>query len=246
MRHQLREGRLAFWLSFGLCLLVCLLFLYGIAPMMGIRQSFGAEAHDGYIELARHLVQGHGFVFEPGGTPVSHRPPLYPFVLMPVVLLPDGWQRPMVVFLHSLMVGGIGWLMFRMASYLLNRDVAKYAVGLLLLNPWLYLNAKNPTLPILLGFLYILFIYFIHQDVIDRCREQIDAKRVSLRSTWWLAGATGGLLSLAHGVMIAVNFAVLMACMVVAIVRCRRELTQHTVFAGLISVIFIAPWTYRN
>lgn len=105
MRHTPflpKTSQQAFWLCFGLCAFLCFFILYGLAPLTGTSQTFGTDAHDGYIELAQNLVQGLGFVFEPGGAPVSHRPPLYPFILMPIALLPDVWQRPMIVLLHSI------------------------------------------------------------------------------------------------------------------------------------------------
>ncbi len=246
--HRILPGtpKDAFWLSFGLCVSICGLILYGLAPITGMSQFFGTDAHDGYLEIGRNLIQGHGFVFEPGGVPVSHRPPLYPFILMPITLLSETFQRPAVIVLHSLMVGGIGALIFRMAAHLFTLTVAKCAMVLFLLNPWLYLNAKNPMTPILQGLLYVTFICLLGREVLFTLNDATPQKRNSTLLSWLLIGAAGGLLSLTHGAMIAVNAAFLFTCFVLALVKHHAALARRVVLAGLITIVLIAPWTYRN
>ena len=67
----------AFWLSFTVCLLACCVILFIVAPITGLSQNFGA-GNDGYIQLARSIVAGDGYVFEKGGAKVFNRPPMYP------------------------------------------------------------------------------------------------------------------------------------------------------------------------
>jgi len=87
----------------GLCSSVAISFV--VRPMMQIERPFGGEPYDGYIELAQNLVAGNGYVFEPGGSKVFHRPPLYPVMLIPGVLLPQSFWKTYVALLNSGLVG---------------------------------------------------------------------------------------------------------------------------------------------
>ena len=80
--------------------------LFIISPLTGISRGFGV-AHDGYLQLAQNLAKGNGYVFEPNGPPVFHRPPLYPFLLVPIAYSPDYLQRPILVVFQSLLAGCI-------------------------------------------------------------------------------------------------------------------------------------------
>ncbi|KKK55661.1 hypothetical protein LCGC14_3072300, partial [marine sediment metagenome] len=156
----------AFWLSFWLCLLVCLFIIFVISPLTGLSKHFG-KANDGYIQIARSLAHGHGYVFEEGGPAVFHRPPLYPFLLVPITFLPDFYQRPALILMQSVMVGFIGALLFQIARRLFNISTAKAAVIIFLLYPWVYWNAKNPMTPILQGLLYTLFAVLLCNELFD-------------------------------------------------------------------------------
>src|SRR5687767_9005527 len=90
---------LAVTLALGCLALLVLPFL---RSRLGIDDALGGRPHDGYVEIARNLASGHGFVFEPNGAPVFHRPPLYPGLLAPIMLLPESWHRALVTLLDVL------------------------------------------------------------------------------------------------------------------------------------------------
>ena len=75
-----------------MCLFAGLFIIFVIAPLTGVSKHFG-RANDGYIQLARSLGTGDGYVFEKDGPPVFHRPPLYPALLVPITFLPDPLQQ---------------------------------------------------------------------------------------------------------------------------------------------------------
>jgi len=113
-----KTPRASFWLGFGLCLLTCFFIIFVLSPLTGLSKNFGGKGHDGYLEIARNVIIGNGFVFEPQAEPVLHRPPLYPLFLSPFTLLPEGLQRLCLTVIQSAMVGGIVFLIFRIANFI--------------------------------------------------------------------------------------------------------------------------------
>ena len=235
----------AFWLVFvGSLSGCCLLFL--LAPLVGRGGSFPVFGQDGYFELARSLVQGDGFVFEPGGSPVYHRPPLYPLVLAPIALLPDALVLPAIVSLHSLMLGGVGALIFRIAHSFFALGVAQGALLVFLANPWLYANVKNPLTPVLQCLLYTTFVYVVGKEIVPRLRGHAASNGQSQVPSWLVIGSLGGVLSLTHGTLIAVTAAFLSILLVLALRWRDGRLLRTAVLAGLVSILLVAPWTYRT
>ncbi len=228
--------RKAFWLSFFLCLFFCAVILFVVAPITGLSQNFGA-GNDGYIQIARNLVAGNGYVFEKDGPPVFHRPPMYPLFLVPVAFFPENLQRYVIVISQSILVGFIGMLIFKIARQLYNQNIAAVALLLFLINPWVYWNAKNPMTAILQTFLYIAFAYLAGVELFNK----------SVFSQIWSAifiGVSAAALILAHAAMLPVVFVVMLIIFAAGIKRSKRILTP--IYAGLIVVCLIAPWTYRN
>src|SRR4051812_25850154 len=86
----------------GLCSSAAISFV--VRPMMRIDRPLGGGTYEGDIELAQTLVAGNGYVFEPGGSKVFHRPPLYPVMLIPGVLLPQSLWRTYVALLNAALV----------------------------------------------------------------------------------------------------------------------------------------------
>jgi 4-amino-4-deoxy-L-arabinose transferase-like glycosyltransferase len=62
---------------------------------------------DNYLPMARSLASGEGFVFK--GHPTAYRPPLYPLILAPLVLLGDR-ERLGIALLHLGLGAGTVWL----------------------------------------------------------------------------------------------------------------------------------------
>ena len=234
----------AFWLSFFLCFFFCGVILFVVSPITGLSKNFGA-GNDGYIQLARSLVKGDGFVFEPGGAKVFHRPPLYPFFLMPVALFPESLQRYIIVIPQSILVGFIGMMIFKITTRFYNQTVATVALLLFLINPWVYWNAKNPMTPILQTFLYLIFAYFAAIELLE-----IFGLLVDKRKSWQLLrglviGVAGAGLSFTHAAMLPMVFIVILILFITALFRNTRRLLT-AVAAVIVAVCFIAPWTYRN
>jgi len=183
-----QSDKQAFWLSLFLCLFICGLILFVVSPITGLSRNFGA-GNDGYIQLARSLVAGDGYIFEKGGPPVFHRPPLYPLFLVPVALFPENLQRFIIVIPQSILVGFIGMMIFKIARQLYNQKIAVIALFLFLINPWVYWNAKNPMTAILQTLLYLIFIYL----TVSEFFEIVDLSGLIKKTTLWLRGPTKGI-----------------------------------------------------
>lgn len=228
--------RKAFWLSFLLSLFCCAVILFIVAPLTGLSQNFGAN-NDGYIQLARSLVAGSGYVFEKGGTPVFHRPPMYPLFLVPVALFPENLQRYVIVIPQSILVGFIGMLIFKIARQLYNTNIAAIALLLFLINPWVYWNAKNPMTAILQTFLYIVFAYLAGMELFNKSGFS------QLRSALF-TGISAAALVLSHAAMLPVVFVVMLIIFIAGVKRKQRIMMP--ICAGLLAICLISPWTYRN
>lgn len=237
----------AFWLAFILCLLGCFFILFVVSPLTGLSKHFG-KGNDGYIQIAENLGEGNGFVFEKGGPAVFHRPPFYPFLLVPIMYLPDFLQRPVLVVVQSLMVGCIGALLFQVAKRLFGSATARIAIIVFLLNPWIYWNAKNPMTAILQTLLYILFMVLLGSEFFSiRRRQKCGAggeRRLWLKRL--LIGVVAAALALTHGAMLAVGLILLFILFLAAILWHNRQVLVTSIVAVILMVLLVTPWTYRN
>lgn len=241
-----QSGVGAFWLGFGACLVICLLIVFVVAPLTGVSQEFG-PGHDGYIELAENIGQGNGYVFEEGGPPVFHRPPLYPVLLVPITYLPKAFQRPGLILLHSVMVGIVASLVFGIGRRLFGSRTGGVGVVVLLVSPWLYWNAKNPMTVILQGMLYTLFAALVGGEilaVLDRAPER--PGRMSSPARTLCIAVVGAALALTHAAMLAVSIVGLAGLFVVGVLRRRYKPVVVSIAAAVIMAGLIGPWTYRN
>lgn len=229
--------RQAFFVTFMICLILCFFILLVISPVTGLSKNFGA-GNDGYIQLARSLVAGSGYVFEKGGAKVFHRPPLYPLFLVPIALFPENLQRYVIIIPQSILVGFIGMMIFKIARQLYNQKTAVAALLLFLVNPWVYWNAKNPMTPILQTFLYLIFAYSAAIELFDRTDFRPWRRGLVI-------GVAGAGLALTHAAMLPmVVFFILILFISAAVGNKKRILTS--IVAGIIAICLIAPWTYRN
>jgi 4-amino-4-deoxy-L-arabinose transferase-like glycosyltransferase len=240
------DAKGAFRLSFCLCLLACMFIIFVIAPLTGISRDF-SKGHDGYIEIARNLGQGNGYVFEESGPAVFHRPPLYPFLLVPITFLPDYLERPALIFIQSVMVGCIGALIFQMAKSLFGLSTAKISVIIFLLNPWVYWNAKNPMTVIVQGLLYTLFAVLLGRRFLAMRNGGIAS---AFKGESWsgrlATGAAAGALALTHGAMLAACLVSFLVLFITAVVRRNYQAIKTVFVTVVIMAALIAPWTYRN
>ncbi len=248
MRRALRflppSPATAFWLVAAIACLVDLLVIWA-APWTGISRHFGGWRHDGYLELARNLLAGNGFVFDAGGPAVLHRPPLYPMLLVPLVALPEPVQRPVLVILQSGLLGGVAAIVWKIGSRLFNEAVGRVAVGVLLLDPWLIWVVKNPMSIILQTILYTTFCWLLLQAF--RLNSTHESRGFKISSgLGLLLGLNAGALALVHGTMILTCGLLLAgACLLCLWQRDYRSVAS-VVVAGTVMLIVIAPWTARN
>ena len=244
--HKLlpQSNNQAFWLSLFLCLFFCSLILFVVSPITGLSKDFGA-GNDGYIQLARSLVAGNGYVFEKGGPPVFHRPPLYPIFLVPIAIFPESLQRYLIVIPQSLLVGFIGMMIFKIANKLYNQTVAVVALLLFWVNPWVYWNAKNPMTPILQTALYLIFSCFAAGELLSVFGLRQDTRKLGLLLRGLVIGIVGAALVLTHPAMLPVVFVSIFILGIVAIFKNTKHLLTPLI-AVMVAVCLIAPWTYRN
>jgi len=225
---------------------ICLFVIWILPPPTGISERFG-PGHDGYIQLAENIGRGNGYVFEKGGPPVFHRPPLYPLLLVPAMFLPAFLQRVALVLMQSLMVGAIGALIFRIAKRLFNTSTASTAVVILMLNPWVYWNAKNPMTAALQALLYTLLAALVGVELLRM--HKIDGPQAFKTRVWgrgFVLGAVAGALALTHGAMLAVDVVLLLVLFIIAFLRRHYAIVKISIIAAIIMTLSIAPWTYRN
>ena len=79
-----------------------------VRPLAGIHHPLGGDAYDGYLQLAENIVHSYGYVFEPNGPKVFHRPPLYPILLVPAALMSETAARFYVAALNSALLALAG------------------------------------------------------------------------------------------------------------------------------------------
>jgi len=231
-----RNGRDAFLLAAGAGCAIGLTLVAVVLREGAIQDGvFGGDKQDGYIELARSLVRGDGYVFVPGGDPVSHRPPLYAFLLVPVGLLPDEWQRPALTVLQSLLLGATCSSTFLLAQRWFGDETARIASRLLLINPWLYWMTTVPMAPLLQMALYVWLVRLLFAGG--------PGERVASPSL--LAGCVAGALALTHGSMLLSIPLLFGVAGVLALWRDPPSLRRLAV-ASLLTVACVAPWTARN
>jgi len=234
--------RSVFFAVFFLAICISALFLYVIGPFFNSSGKFGGQGHDGYIELARNLVHGEGYVFEPGGPPSLHRPPAFPFFLIPAVVLPESLQQLGVIILNSAFLGGSAFLLYKFAIQYFNFRLALTSVVVLVLNPWLLWVVKSPVASIFLMFLVTAFIALILHLFF---RPEEIKKKSSLGSGVAL-GLVGGILALTHGVMLPIAFTVLVLFFIAGWVKKQRAWLKMTSLALVVLLLVVAPWTFRN
>src|SRR5262249_10972235 len=148
-------------------------------------------------ELAQNIVSGNGYVFEPGGAKVFHRPPLYPLMLIPGVLLPHSLWRIYVALLNSALVGISATIVLWWGRKLFGPRIAGIAWLLFGFNPWIQCSVKNP----LASNCQVLAFILIVVTTWGMLRRIIHKEHISI---WYVGGYTCALLmgSFSHGTML--------------------------------------------
>ncbi len=241
-----RTAGSAFWRGSILSLFVGLTMATILPATLGLCTAFGGRLHDGYWDLATNLIRGHGFVFQPGGPPVLHRPPLTPVIFSPLTLLPTTMQRPSLVALQSIVVGAACFLLFDLTSRLRGAATASVAVGLLLFYPWMLLQVKHPMNALLQMLCVLLVVYVLARELIEGMQSQSPERGASWHVRAALLGLACAATVLTHGTMMLSVLLLLVATIGLGIWHRRRRLVLVPLVAGCIAVLAVAPWTYRN
>jgi len=241
-----RDARGAFLRGFGLSLGLGLAIIFVVGPMLGVSKGFGGRVHDGYLELGTNLAAGRGFVFEPGGPPCTHRPPLTPILLAPIARLPFAWQRPALILMHSLMVGATFFLLFDLARRAFDARVAAGSIGLMLGYPWLFWHVKNPMSMITQMTCTMLVVHLIGSELLDSFGNASTRRSRHWPARAGLLGLAGAAAILTHGTMLLSIPVLLLAVAAIGLVHHRRRLAAVAVLAGVVAALAVAPWSYRN
>ncbi|MGN6387620.1 MAG: hypothetical protein ACTHMT_15425 [Verrucomicrobiota bacterium] len=227
---------------------------YLIRPWMGIDLALGNDAYDGYLQLAQNLLRGFGYVFEPGGHKVFHRPPVYPVLLMPGALLPEVWARIYVAALNSLLLAFAGHFTRKLASEVFNGKTGIIAWAILGFNPFILWSVKNPMAPICQTLAFVLVLFCCWRILVrigfkppyahaDWERRQTPAFGLKL----WIGSLACFLGAvLCHGTMLADAGLLLGGLALFAAKHGKWRSFAKICALGVAVLIGIAPWTWRN
>lgn len=244
-RRRDRRSGLIDSLSFLLPFCLGLAIVFGL-PQFGLAGKFGGVGHDGYLELATSLYQGHGYRFEADGAPALHRPPLYPVLLTPFMGLSAEGVKVAVVALNSLFLFAACVYVRRICGLLFPQPaVGTIAVALLLCNPWIYRLVGSPLAAIMQMALYAtLSFYFLRFCAHYRRYAQLPARalapgflKISLLTT---------AMCLAHGTSVYVCSAVMAAAAVAMLVKRQWKLLGFLCLTASLTLAALTPWALRN
>jgi 4-amino-4-deoxy-L-arabinose transferase-like glycosyltransferase len=235
------SGAKAVVIAFTLALTVSIFFTWVVRPMLGIERPLGGEGYDGYLELAQNLARGNGYVFEPGGHKVFHRPPLYPMLLVPGTLMPGVTWRLYVAVLNSALfaLGSLSVLLLGRA--MLGNRTGGVAWLLFTLNPLMLVACKNAIPAMLQTAAYATILYLSYILYLKYRSGEVPSFGFVLgfAAVLW-AGA------MSHGTTLVHAFLILGVLGFWAVWRRRWREVKSTFLAGLLLVLGIAPWTWRN
>lgn len=214
-----------------------LLMNYVLRPALGLTHPIG---YDGHLELAKNVLAGNGYVFEPGGAPVIHRPPLYATLLMPGLL----FHMPMRAYVSALnasLLAATAALLFWFCKKAFNERAAILSSLAAGLNPVILYTVKTAQ-PAICQTLIYTAIVVVSYTIWDKSRrlETFSAKFGIGYGLLLLAGA------LVHGTMLAHAILTLGLFALVAVRRSNSSLAKMILLAAVTFVVGLAPWTYRN
>lgn len=223
----------------GMAAMLAITFL--IRPWIGIDLKLGNSAYDGYLQLAQNLLKGYGYVFEPGGHKVFHRPPLYPILLMPGALLPEIWARIYVAVLNSTLLALAANILRVVTSSIFDQRTGAAAWAIFGFSPFIVWSVKNPMAPICQTLAYIL-ILFCSLRIYRRIRagEEISSKLILGTIAAFLFGV------FSHGTMLADTSLLILLLGFAAIQKRSWHALRAVLCVTTGMVLCIAPWTWRN
>lgn len=201
---------------------------------------------DGYLKLADNVVAGHGFRFEPNGPLVTHRPPLYVMLLIPIALLPSGLEVPGMIALHAGLLAATVALTFRVARTLGGQQAGS-------VTPWLLLAQ-----PIMVKSLPYMAPWFLEAGLYLLCLERIFHLAMTTSEVWksqpraarlWCAielGILAAAMCLTHASRPLTLAAVWSAAAVWMARNGRLVLWRPLAIAALLAMAAVAPWAWRT
>ena len=229
-RHRIEAG--IFLLAFALRFALLGINMYFVpTDIEGV-----VYKHDGYYEIGRNLLEGHGFsrALRPPFTPDPLRTPLYPLFIAAILgLFPTFWAMALFQILVGSIIPVLG---MSIARRILPSTRGTTLVGILLaVEPLSVLYSfvfYTETLFILLFFLFLLSFF----DYLERGGH------------WRIAGAAL-LLGLATLVKPTVQYVPICAALLLAWRGWREHSQRVAVHVVVLLVVFVAtisPWLYRN
>lgn len=232
-----------FWSALLAFTALNILIVYAVGPIFHVSETMGGNQHDGYLELAANVARGNGFVFEPKGAAVIHRPPAYVIALIPGTCFPAMIQRLYVILLNSALAAGTAVLIRKMALRIShNRKIAALSVALLVSNPWIIWSIKNPMAVILQMFLYLLMAYL--SLLFIQLKPYGDRWRLIAFSA--VFGWVCAIGSLSHGIMLPISL-ILMGMIAFRVVQqCESFKLPALLLSLMVLFCTVLPWTIRN
>jgi hypothetical protein len=237
--------RISFWkagLMVFLAGMVTMLLLTFVArPLFHRHLSLGNDAYDGYLQLARNLASGNGYVFEPGGHKVFHRPPLYPLLLVPGALLPERACRFYVAALNAFLLALAALVLRVLAAEIFSKRVASVASFIFGFSPFLLWSVMNPMAPICQTLAYLLILLFSWRVYTALHQGRRLGKALALK---WLLSLLAGIMC--HGTMLAISLLLIATLIGLSVLRAQWRSLRLLILAALLLIACIAPWTWRN
>lgn len=150
---------------------------------------------DGYLELARHLVDRGGYGYAEPRNPSAYRPPLYPLLLAPLVKAFQGaphWLNTGIGALHALLGAATAGLTV-LAGRRLRLGAWGFLAGLIVaVDPLLVYSAATLMTETLAAFLSVLMLFCALQPRTGRSRLALGivfGLCCLCRPTFWAFGA---------------------------------------------------------
>jgi 4-amino-4-deoxy-L-arabinose transferase-like glycosyltransferase len=213
-----------------------LLFSFLIFPLITSEGHILNTTADDYDKIAHNLVSGHGYTLFPGTAPTMQRLPLYPFFLVPFLLLfgPNLWP---VIVAQAFIDGFSCALVYRIAERMYrNRAVSRLAALLFALYPGLLVAAARIATETLYIFLLLLAVFLY-----------ISAWQTQAEGHYVVIGTVLGLTALCKsaGLLLPACLGALASSGTSRVSQGAAVLKTTTVlFMGMLAVI--SPWLVRN
>lgn len=204
---------------------------------------------DGYLQIASMIFSGEGFRFEPGGSLVMHRPPLYSYLIAPLTSFPIAIQRYAIPSLNAIFAGTSTTLIYYLTVNIFNcQRSAVAAIVIFLINPWLHRLITTPHTAMLQSMIFLAIATTLFTLVINqRVKSPLSPKKFFLLTI--LYGVLGGTLGLTHGAGFAVfsiSWLGLMAIILKSNENNKFSRIASVLLAGAIGGAIISTWSIRN